>query len=209
MSEEIKGQPKKSVAEMEAEMKALELEAKQLEVAEKRANLQDLKERLEERQLRRETLGQRSKINAATLKQTQEIEGKRQSKCTHKKGGNGLPDFVSGNGQSPQYAVIKHIMLNGDTWVRCMRCGKTWKPPLEEDFYFDGNENVVPVTDQHGRLLKPTRGAFSAARFEAAVRDYESAVNFPTNNQTSSSYMFKYSDGGLFSRHILRPTTLR
>lgn len=178
-------QPKKqTVADIELEIKALELESKRLEVLEKTANLQDLKERLEERQLKREGLGQRSKINAATLAQTVEIEHKRQTRCTHKKGGNGLPDFVAGNGQSPQYAVLKHIMLNGDTWVRCMRCGKTWKPPIEIDFAT--KEGYI------GNLM-----------------EYQAAVNFPTNNATSSSYMFKYSDGGAYSREVLRHTTLR
>ncbi len=188
-----------SPLEMEAEMRSLALESARLEVLEKKANLQDVQERLAERELKRESIRERGRVNQRTLDQTAVIEKQRQATCTHRKGGNGLPDFLGGRGQDPQYAVIKHTMLNGDTWVRCMRCGKTWKPPVRRSFYF----NTV------GERTSMERGTFSQHKYDAAMVEWREAVHFQTKNSTSSSYMFRFSDGGEYSREILEATTLR
>ncbi len=185
--------------EMEAEMRTLALESARLEVLEKKANLQDVQERLAERELKRESIRERGRINQRTLDQTAGVETQRQRTCTHRKGGNGLSDFLGGRGQDPQYAVLKHTMLNGDTWVRCMRCGKTWKPPAKRSFYFT-------VT---GERTIPERGTFNQTKYGAAMAEWREAVNFQTKNSTSSSYMFRFSDGGEYSREILEATTLR
>lgn len=214
MSEEIiKKQPeekKPSVADMEVEMKRLELEAKRLEVLERQANLQDAKERLEERALRREQRSQRSVTNGQTLKALNEGDNAAQTRCNHRKGGNGQEGIVGGQGDDSQYAVLKHTMLNGDTWIRCMRCAKTWKPPLEDNFYFDEQGTWwPPSSDAHGAVSPPLKGKFSQEKFSEAQAKYQEALRFQTKNKPSSSYVFKYSDGGRFYRQVTNNATLR
>src|SRR5581483_7940833 len=152
--------------EMELEIKRLELEAKKLEVQEKKANLQYLRERLDERELRRENIRQRSITNGQTLQQLAAADRLSQSRCNHRKGGNGAEGVVTGQGDDSQYAVLKHTFCNGDTWVRCLRCGKTWKPPILSKFK-------------------------TKEDYELALAEYQAAVGFQTRNVTSGSIMFK------------------
>lgn len=188
MSDEIKSAadntPKTKLLQMEAEMKELELAAKRLEVEERTANLQDARERLEERQLKRETKEARHRINGATLKQIQANDTMSQNRCNHKKGGNGAQGVVLGQGDDSQFSVYKHTFANGDTWVRCLRCGKTWKPPLKSVY--------AAETD----YLK-------------AFVEYQTALNFQTRNVPSSSVAFRFSDNGEYYRQVTRDTTLR
>jgi hypothetical protein len=89
-------------------------------------------------------------------------------------------------GNKEQYAVIKHQMINGDIWILCLRCAKTWKPPVEKDFFFD----------EQGKNVAPQDGLFSRAKFEQAQFEYLQAVNFNTNNSMSTSVQcrFQYAD---------------
>lgn len=198
MSEETK-KPAQTAEQMEAEIKTLELEAKRLEVLEKQANLQDLQERLDERQIKRENKRQRSIINGSTLKSLAQNDAAAQQRCNHKKGGNGAQGVVGGQGDDPQYAVLKHKFCNGDTWVRCLRCGKTWKPPIESDFYFDAKGNSVAPKD----------GKFRAEAFEEAKREYREALAYQTRNVPSGSVMFQFGDGGNYFRETMKNTNLR
>ena len=68
------------------------------------------------------------------FKTTQE---KKQKECNHLKGGfcevkDGKYTGVIKNNEHPgfytDYAVLKHKMPWGDWWIRCLRCGKWWKP---------------------------------------------------------------------------------
>lgn len=172
------------VETMQAELIALELESKRLEIQEKNLNLEDLQNRIDERKLKRETIRQVSITNGSSLKAIAEDDNKSQRRCNHRKGGNGATGVVAGQGDSLDYAVIKHVMLNGDTWVRCQRCGKTWKPPIKADH----------KTDE----------AYALAEFE-----YNRAKDFPTKNSTSSAYQFRFSDNGAYFREVTRYTTLR
>jgi hypothetical protein len=70
-------------------------------------------------------------------------------------------------GESQYYAVIKHVMANGDMWVRCQRCMKWWKPPLRSQYPTDFD-------------------------FYTAVKEYADACNFLTNNSTSGSVRFRF-----------------
>lgn len=183
MSEEKAPKPQ-SVVDMELEIKKLELEAKQLEVKERKANVQDLEERLAERELKRVDKGQRSKINGASLKSIAQDTEAAQKRCNHHKGGNGAHGVVAGQGDDSQYSVLKHVFSNGDQWVRCLRCGKTWKPPIEDRFK-------------------------TKEEYLAVYAEYQQAINFNTRNTTSGSVAFKFSDGGAFYREQLEHTTLR
>lgn len=189
----------KTQEEINAELQAAELELKQLEIAERRANLQDIKERLNEREVTRQTKTQRAVTNGQAINATKTAWASQQSRCNHRKGGNGADGIVAGQGDDAQYAVIKHRMQNGDVWVRCLRCGKTWKPPIEEDFYFDKNGKSVAVQD----------GTFDKEAFQNAVREYTAAVAFQTRNSMSGSITFQYSDGGKYFRQVMRHTDLR
>ena len=197
MSEEQKGQavnasatePKKTKAQAELEAlqletARLEFEAKQLEIKERKAHLQDLEEQLANRELLRETKRQRSITNGATLNQLAAIDKAQQSRCNHKKGGNGAQGVVGGQGDDSQYAVIKHTFGNGDMWVRCLRCGKTWKPPIRSHFAKEED------------YLK-------------AVVAYETAINFQTRNVPSSSVQFRFSDNGEYYRKVTENSKLR
>lgn len=206
----------KKAPEMDAELKRVELELKQkeleiksLELKERQANLQDAQERLDDRALRREQVRQRSLTNGSTLTALIKGDLSAQKRCNHHKGGNGQEGIVGGQGDDSQYAVIKHTFLNGDTWVRCMRCAKTWKPPIEENYYFDEGVWVPPNSDGHGATIAPSRGKYSAEHYHAALAEYMAALNFQTRNKPSSSYVFRFSDNGKFFRQITNSATLR
>ena len=167
----------------------MELELKQLEIAAKKAELEDLKERLAERQMKRETKAQRSKVNGDVLKQTENINKQAQSRCNHRKGGNGAEGVILGKGDDPQYAVIKHQFCNQDIWVRCLRCGKTWKPPIE-------SEHTV-------------NGKLDSESFNKVLREYHEAVEYNTRNAMSKAIQYAYSDGGKHFRNTMANTNLR
>lgn len=108
-----------------------------------------------------------------------------EDRCNHKKAGmiritssrlsirNGL-----NNGNSSQYAVRKHQMMNGDIWVDCLRCGKKWRPPVAQKFSWFERK-------------------FRTQRFQdhiAALVEYDRAVNFETNNVMSSSLQCRFTD---------------
>lgn len=180
-------QDAKKLTELEAlqlETARLELEAKQLEIKERKAHLEDLQEQLADRELKRESKRQRSITNGATLNQLAAIDEANQRRCNHRKGGNGAQGVVGGHGDDSQYAVIKHTFANGDMWVRCLRCGKTWKPPVRSLF------------TKEEEFLK-------------AVAAYETAVNFQTRNVPSGSVQFRFSDNGAYYREVTKNSTLR
>ncbi len=174
----------KKITDEEYEQKRRTLELRKLE-----AEAQDLQERLDEREMRRETKRSKSINNGKILKQIADSEKASQAHCNHKKGGNGAQGFVGGQGDDSQYAVLKHRMSNGDVWVRCLRCGKTWKPPIESDF--------------------TVKGKMDREAFEAAKKDYETAVAFTTRNQMSGSIIFNFSDGGKYYREVTKDSNLR
>ena len=114
--------------------KALEIKLKEADLRLRGAQLQDVEETLAERELKRETKRQRSVTNGQTLRQISTIDQAVQKRCNHRKGGNGLPGLLAGQGHDSQYAILKHKFANGDWWIRCLRCGKTWKPPVKRAY---------------------------------------------------------------------------
>lgn len=175
---------KLSSEEMDVELKELELQAARLQILERTANLQDVQERLAEREMARETKRMRHYTNGRTLMQSNAADKQRQEMCNHHKGGQGLNAMIGGQGDDSQYCVAKHMFCNGDTWVWCLRCHKTWKPAMREDFLTEDGYN-------------------------GAQREYKEALNFQTRNSPSSSYVFKFSDGGQYFREVTRNTNLR
>lgn len=169
---------------LELEAKKFEFESQQLTLQSKKAELQDLQERLAERELKRENNRQKAVTNGQTLQQIAKNEVSNQKRCNHKKGGNGAAGVIGGKGDSTDFAVIKHTFAHGDTWVRCQRCGKTWKPPVKKDY----------TTDE---------------TYETALRVYEIALEFQTKNVTSSGVAFRFSDNGEYYREQTKHVSLR
>ena len=181
---EFKRQQLIKQAAHEERMRQLEIEEKELSILEKKANLVDAKERQNEREMKRENVSMNSKTKGQALKSMTEADKQVQRRCNHRKGGNGLQGVVAGKGDAAQYAVMKHTFCHNDTWVRCLRCGKTWKPPLERSFK-------------------------NKEDFYTAVAEYRVALEFQTLNSSSSSSQFGFSDGGANMREVMEPVSLR
>ena len=147
---------------MELEIKRQELEAKSLEIQERKYHIQDLKTKLADREITERQLKEDREQQGRTIAQQDATDKYRFTICTHKKGGLVSPRdqrVLSTGGNAAQYAVLKHQMINGDIWVRCLRCGKTWAPPVMNNFFFDAK----------GRSVAPVDGEFSRDKFEKAV----------------------------------------
>ncbi len=170
---------------MELELKAQELEAKKLEIQERTYHIKDLKTRIQDREIKDKQLQEDRASQGRAMRQQDAIDTYQQNKCTHRKGGTASSrdiTVLATGGNSNQYAVIKHQMINGDIWVRCLRCGKTWAPPVERNFFFD----------ETGRAVSPADGVFDKARFTAAVENYKKATMFETNNSMSTSVQCRF-----------------
>jgi hypothetical protein len=112
-----------------------------------------------------------AKAHGQVLTQNDRHQARRQSQCNHLKGGlitmSGGRRIFPVTGDDTQYAVIKHQMIHGDIWVRCIRCGKWWKPPIRSQY--------------------PQHRDFWRAMFE-----YEEALAFPTRNRMSGSVLCRF-----------------
>ena len=190
--------------QLETAKLALETERKQQAILDGQlvAQKEEAEARLEEREVRKHQLKDlKSSIADRDLLDKQaQLDREQQGKtfraqdatdnfnwkvCTHKKGGMAHARDVrvlTTGGNSNQYSVFKHQMLNGDIWVRCSRCSRTWAPPVEKNFYF-----------RDGIVVARQDGVFDATKFEAAKVEYLRAVNFETNNSTSGSVQCRLS----------------
>jgi hypothetical protein len=65
---------------------------------------------------------------------------------------SGENSYISGQGDAEQYAVSKHVFANGDMHIRCLRCGKNWKPGDEgyEEAYKFPTLNCISTSIQWG-----------------------------------------------------------
>jgi hypothetical protein len=196
---------------LELQLKKQALEAQALEIEERKYHIKDLKAKVADRDILEKQLKEDRAAQGLAMAQQDATDQYRFMHCTHRKGGMASHRDVrvlSQGGNAPQYAVIKHQMINGDIWVRCLRCGRTWAPPVEKNFYFDAKGRSVAMQD----------GEFDKARFNAAVEEYKRATMFETNNSMSSSVQcrfFKadengreYDAAGIYRENIAS-TTLR
>jgi len=164
-----------------AQLADLELQKREreLNISDVRSRIGDRENKQAQRQIDRESSGR-------TFAQQKATDDARQKACTHKKGGVVSArnmTVLSTGGNSIQYAVIKHQMINGDMWVRCLRCGKTWLPPVKDNYFFN----------EKGKQVAPKDGKFSQEKFDAADIDYRRAVNFETNNSPSGSVQCRFT----------------
>lgn len=177
------------LAAIELAIKKAQLEDLELQKQERQFNMKDLKQRLGEREVKDLQKKEDREAQGRTFASQAASDENRQTICTHKKGGVVSPrDFkvlnTGGNGQ--QFAVIKHQMINGDLWIRCLRCGKTWLPPQKEKFFFNERGKVAPSKG-------PEAGTFNEAAYRKACQEYQVAVHFETNNSPSGSVQCRFS----------------
>ena len=181
---------------MQLQIAKQQLEAQSLELEERKYSIKDLKARLADRDIKEKQAKEDREFQGQTFAQEEATDQWRFSICSHKKGGMASPQnlkVLSQGGNAAQFAVMKHQMINGDIWVRCLRCGRTWNPPVEKNFFFDKNNKSVAPAD----------GVFGKARFDKAVEDYKRATMFETNNSMSTSVQCRFgkvitdSDGNL------------
>jgi hypothetical protein len=109
-----------------------------------------------------------------SLKADMQRETTIQANCWHKKGGKGVEMMYRGN--DANYAVIKNILPHGVLQVFCQRCGKVWEPP-------PASLNARGASIENRRLYK------------LLYEEYQKAVNFPTDNETSGSQLFMLTTG--------------
>ena len=172
--------------QLSLELKKAELEAKLLEKQEREYHIKDLKARLADRDTRGEAEKEDRDQQGRHLRPARRNGSLSVRICTHKKGGVVTPRdmrVLTTGGNSIQYAIMKHQMINGDIWVRCLRCGKTWAPPIERNYFFDAK----------GKQVAPQDGEFDRAKFERARDEYIRATMFETNNSMSGSVQCRFS----------------
>jgi hypothetical protein len=171
---------------LEQENLKAEKEAKRLERIEREYHIKSLTQTLADRELQEKQSKNDREAQGRTFAQADATDNYNWSVCTHRKGGmassRDIRCLTRGGNDAGQYAVIKHQMINGDIWVRCLRCSKTWTPPVEINFYF--NERGVRVA--------PQDGTFSKEAFKKAQQEYIEAVNFPTRNSMSGSVQCRF-----------------
>lgn len=189
-----------------------ELDAKKHEKERRTLDIKKLKNDLEKEALATKQAQNERESAGRTFAQDAATDAYRWSVCTHRKGGvvsqRDMRALTTG-GSEDQYAVIKHQMINGDIWVRCLRCSKTWSPPVESNFYFDAK----------GRQVAPADGTFNREKFLAAQSEYQRAVQFPTRNSMSGSVQCRfmkyntetgrYEDAADLYRESIKDTNLR
>jgi hypothetical protein len=109
-----------------------------------------------------------------SLRAEMQRETYKQANCRHRKGGKGVEMMYQGNDSN--FAVIKHIYPTGPMHVYCQRCGKEWKPP---DAKLNRKGASIEDRREYARLYK----------------EYQEAINFPTDNETSGSQLFMVTRG--------------
>lgn len=177
------------LAAIELSIKRAQLEDLKLQKQEREYNMRDLRQRLGEREVKELQKQEDRAAQGRTFANQKAADEARQSACTHRKGGVVSPrdlSALSTGGNSDKYAVLKHQMINADIWVRCLRCGKTWVPPMKENFYLDAQGKKAPHSGKEA-------GTFSKSEYDAAWVKYREAVAFPTNNTMSGSVQCKFS----------------
>jgi hypothetical protein len=180
-------------AQLEIALKNEELTAKRLEIQERLANIDESKKRQSDREIKRKQAENDLKQKARVFGQQRATDTVHQSICSHRKGGMAHARdlrVLHEGGDSDKRSIIRHRMINGDMWIRCTRCRKTWAPPIEKNFYFDAVGNQVAPAD----------GAFDKTKFMEADREYREACKFTTTGAPSSSVICSFHKWDLKTR---------
>lgn len=176
---------KLQAAQLEIQLKNEELTAKRLEIQERLANIDESKKRQADREIKRKQMENDLKQKSRVFGQQRATDALRQNICSHRKGGMAHARdlrVLHEGGDSEKRSIIRHRMINGDMWIRCTRCHKTWAPPVEKNFYFDAT----------GTQVAPVDGAFDQGRFNDAKKEYLEACKFTTTGSPSSSVVCSF-----------------
>jgi hypothetical protein len=171
---------------LEVELKKQQMEGLKLEQEERKYHIKDLKASISERDSKELQKKEDRESQGRTMKNIELQEKLQQKLCTHGKGGTvSTRDMrvLKTGGDDNKKAIIKHQMINGDIWILCLRCAKTWKPPVKRDFFFDIKGNAVAEKD----------GVFDAAKFQQANFEYHQALSMPTSNSMSTSVQCRFT----------------
>lgn len=174
---------------------------------ERQLNLRNIKESLADRELKTMQRQEDRESQGRTFAQQSAQDAGRQGACSHKKGGIVSPrnlQVLHTGGNGNMFAVIKHRMINGDLWVRCQRCNKTWTPPVKENYFFErtiitkdgrlkGVRRMPAKTPGGAAYPAPGTGQFSPELFKTAQEEYLRACAFDTNNTESASVQCKFT----------------
>ena len=130
----------------------------------KQLQLEEMRESALLRRSKRDQRLRSSEATEASLADSRMQQGMREEQCPHRKGGIGERGLIKGSDNN--YSVIVHTLPHGHVIVVCQRCQKIWERP------------------------DPRRYAIRA-NYIQAVKEYRSALEFPTNNVPSGTQLFQ------------------
>jgi len=142
-----------------------------IELEAKEANLEFTRNQNSKFKMEQQQTKDQFKSRGRELNKTARDHEIQQKNCSHRKGGRGVDALLKG-GNASDYAVIRHLLPWNEWFQRCQRCGRTWKPPHEEDFDMKTSTG---------------RDAFAAAK-----KEYQEALAWPTDNIPSTGITFQH-----------------
>jgi hypothetical protein len=158
---DVNAAPKVAVKSAAEEAAELDLKIKQAQLLReeqmlRKAQLENtnLEFQIEQLQGKKDTREGEMHVRAVGLEASNTDELIGHSVCTHKKGGS-LRQYPRGDGDKGGYAIMRHRLPSGDMFIRCLRCGKEWLPP------------VKPVADDP--IYKNKIGQFNEGEFRKAT----------------------------------------
>jgi hypothetical protein len=158
------------------------------------AKLEDTKNNLDDRKNKISMRMEKLRANGRELAKTARDQELVQKTCVHRKGGRGGVPGGLLKGTDVNHSLIKHTLPQNEIWVRCTRCGRTWKNVFRE-YYPVGEEGD--------------------AQFLADKEAYKWAIEANTDNQPSSSITFTHTSADdnksakAFVRETMKDVNLR
>jgi hypothetical protein len=140
----------------------IEIELKQLQLEQTRHEVSVMRSAQEMRRTRVRS------IEASLAADAQRREAV-MAACSHRKGGKDHNQIYRGNDSN--YAVVKHQLPTGPIIVVCQRCPKVWRAPDRA-------------------LIAKGASAEDRKRYARELKEYNDAMDFPTDNEMSGSQLF-------------------
>jgi hypothetical protein len=129
--------------------------------------LEETRERVMAARALREQRERNRKHMMMIILRNDRIEKAQQEDCWHKKGGHGASGL--NRGDDSKFAVVKHQLPHGPIIVICQRCRKLWAKP---------------------KALPKTASQDERKVFKEQMTEYNTALNFPTDNTMSGNQIF-------------------
>jgi hypothetical protein len=149
----------------EQDRKKITDELAELQLEESRFRVQQLRGQADMKRVRSQSI-------ESSLRNAARSDAHRHASCLHKKGGMGVENMLRGN--DSHYSVIKNQRSDGVIVVICQRCDNLWEPP-------------DPALNRRGATVEDRR------LYARLLKEYQEAVNFPTDNTMSGSQLFVIS----------------